>query len=302
MNISTIFRRFNAGVLGCAVCVLIAGQSFAASLVAPGAEVQKLHGDFNFIEGPVADTEGNVLFTDIPENKIYKWSLDGKLSVFREDTGGANGLQFDKDGNLFACEGSKQRITSMAPDGTITVVMERYEGKRLNSPNDLWFDAKGGFYFTDPRYSFGEDPIEQSGEHVYYISPDRATITRVVDDMVKPNGIIGSLDGTKLYIADTSGKTYVCDILPDATLGPKKLFAAQGSDGMTMDEHGNLYLTWVAGVTIVAPDGTKLENITVPEMPANVGFGGKDMSTLFITARTGLYSVEMAVKCHSTKR
>ena len=116
--------------------------------------MKKLRGDFSFIEGPTADGEGNIFFSDIPENKIYKWSVEGELSLFRENSGGANGLLFDGDGNLFACEGIVQRVTSQALDGTISVVAERYEGKRLNSPNDLWFDAKGGFYFTDPRYQF----------------------------------------------------------------------------------------------------------------------------------------------------
>ncbi len=291
-------RIIGIGAFAC----FVTGLSFAESLVAPGAEVQKLHGDFSFIEGPVADTEGNVFFSDIPESKIYTWSTDGKLSLFRENSGGSNGLMFDKDGNLFACEGTVQRVTSMAPDGTISVVAEMYEGKRLNSPNDLLFDVKGGFYFTDPRYQFFTHEIEQDGEHVYYVSADRKSITRVTDDVDKPNGIMGSLDGKKLYVASTAGKIFVFDIKGDATLKNKKVFADQGSDGMTMDERGNVYLTWVAGVTIFAPDGTKLENITVPEMPANCGFGGKNMSTLFMTARTGLYSIEMNVKGHETKR
>lgn len=271
------------------------GQGVAESLVADGAQIEKLRGGLTFVEGPVADAQGNVFFSDIPENLIYKWSVDGTLSVARENSGGANGLTFDKDGNLLACEGSAQRITSMDADGNLSVIVERYEGKRLNSPNDLWIDAKGGFYFTDPRYQFGEYPVEQDGEHVYYVSPDRSNIVRVVDDMDKPNGIMGSLDGTKLYVADTTGKVFVFDIHADATLGHKKNFAPQGSDGVTMDERGNLYLTWMAGVTIYSPEGEKLEVIKVPEMPANVGFGGPDGKTLFITARTGLYSIRMKV-------
>ena len=282
-------------LLGFVAAVIGSGQAVAESLVAEGAQVEKLHGGLTFVEGPVADAQGNVFFSDIPENIIYKWSVDGTLSVARENSGGANGLTFDKDGNLLACEGSAQRITSMDPDGNLSTIVERYEGKRLNSPNDLWIDAKGGFYFTDPRYQFGEYPVEQDGEHVYYVSPDRSKIIRVVDDMEKPNGIMGSLDGTKLYVADTSGKVFVFDIHEDATLGPKKNFAPQGSDGVTLDERGNLYLTWIGGVTIYSPEGEKLEVIEVPEMPANVGFGGSDGKTLFITARTGLYSVRMKV-------
>lgn len=283
-------------LIGMAAATTISAWVNAETLIAPDSEVQLLRGGFEFIEGPTADTEGNIFFSDIPQNLIYKWSVDGELSVARENSGGANGLIFDDAGNLYACEGSAQRITMMDSDGKISVIAERYEGKRLNSPNDLWIDEKGGFYFTDPRYSFGEFPVEQDGEHVYYVSPDRSSIVRVVDDMEKPNGVIGSLDGKKLYVADTSGKVFVFDIQPDAKLSNKKLFAPQGSDGVTMDERGNVYLTWVSGVAIYSPEGEKLEVIKVPEMPANVGFGGADGKTLFITARTGLYSVRMQVK------
>lgn len=273
----------------------------AESLVAADAQVEKLRGGFSFIEGPTPDAHGNVYFSDIPENRIYKWSIDGKLSVVRENSGGSNGLLFDKGGNLLACEGSAQRITSMDSDGTVSVIVERYKGKRLNSPNDLWIDADGGFYFTDPRYQFGEYPVEQDGEHVYYVPADRSGVVRVVDDMNKPNGVNGTMDGKKLYVADTSGSVFLFDIQEDKTLGPKKLFAAQGSDGMTMDERGNLYLTWIAGVTIYSPEGEKLETIKVPEMPANVCFGGADGKTLFITARTGLYAIRMIVNGYSLK-
>ncbi len=271
-------------------------QTETDSLIEAGSQVVRLHGEFSFVEGPVSDSEGNIYFSDIPENRIYRWSTDGDLSVVRENTGAANGLIFDRKGNLLACEGGAQRITSMDADGNLSVVAERYEGKRLNSPNDLWIDADGGFYFTDPRYQFGEFPVEQDGDHVYYVSPDRSRIIRVVEDMEKPNGIIGSLDGKKLYVADTSGKVFEFDIHSDATLGGKKLFANQGSDGVTMDERGNLYLTWIGGVTIYSAKGEKLEVIEVPEMPANAGFGGGDGRTLFITARTGLYAVKMTVK------
>ena len=289
-------HRWTLVLAGVALACLMSQQAHAQSLIAPGAQVEKLHGDFLFIEGPTADARGNIYFSDIPANRIYRWSLEGTLSVVRENSGGANGLIFDGDGNLMAAEGSAQRVTAMDSQGNVSVIAERFEGKRLNSPNDMWIDANGGFYFTDPRYQFGEYPVEQDGEHVYYVSADRASIVRVVSDMRKPNGVVGSLDGTKLYVADTSGEVFVFDVRADATLGPKQLFASQGSDGMTMDERGNLYLTWIAGVTIYSPEGEQLEVIQVPEVPANVGFGGADGRTLFITARTGLYSVRMAVK------
>jgi gluconolactonase len=271
-----------------------ASQEPTESLIEPNANVELLRDGFSFVEGPVSDAEGNVYFSDIPENRIYRWTTNGELELVREETGGANGLIFDAQGNLLACEGGAQRITSMNSAGEVSVVVERYDGKRLNSPNDIWIDARGGFYFTDPRYG-AADSLPQDGEHVYYVRPDRKSITRVADDLRKPNGIIGSLDGAKLYVADTTGETYVFDIRDDASLGPKRLFAPQGSDGMTMDERGNLYLTWQDGVSIYAPDGKRLDVIELPETPANVGFGGADGRTLFITARTGLYAIRMAV-------
>ena len=271
-------------------------QSESASLIAPGAQVKKLHGDFAFVEGPVADREGNLFFSDIYSSRIHKWSLDGELSTVREDTNRANGLTFDKAGNLIACEGGGKRLTSMLPDGNITVLAETYQNKPLNSPNDVWIDINGGMYFTDPNYS-GEENLTQDGEHVYYLSADKKQLSRVVSDMGKPNGIIATPDNSRLYIADTGlRKVFVFDINDDATLGPKQVFADSASDGMTMDELGNLYITWGGEVGIYNPEGTRLESIAVPENPANVAFAGKDRNILFITARTGLYSLQMTVK------
>ncbi|UCG58182.1 MAG: SMP-30/gluconolactonase/LRE family protein [Phycisphaerales bacterium] len=265
------------------------------SVVAPDAQVQKLTGGFQFTEGPAADAKGNVYFTDIPNNRIHKWSLDGQLSTFRESSGGSNGLYFDKDGNLLACEGGGRRLVSIDAQGKVTSLADKYQGKRFNSLNDLWIDRKGGIYFTDPRYG-QRDGMEQDGEHVYYLSPDRKNVTRVVDDMVRPNGVIGTRDGKLLYIADHGGnKTFVYKINKDGTLSDKKLFAPEGSDGMTIDNRGNIYLT-TSAVAVYNKKGEKIETIEVPEGPANVCFGGKDKKTLFITARTSLYSVRMRVK------
>ena len=266
-----------------------------SSVVAPGAKVKKLAGGFRFTEGPAADAKGNIYFSDIPNNRIHKWSLDGKLSTFRENSGGANGLFFDKKGNLLACEGGGRRLVSIDPQGRVTVLAEKYENKRFNSLNDLWIDPKGGTYFTDPRYG-NRDNMEQDGEHVYYLSPDRKKLIRVIDDMVRPNGIIGTPDGKLLYVTDHGGKkTFVYTINKDATLSNKKLFAPEGSDGMTIDNEGNVYLTTDV-VAVYNKNGQKIETIEVPERPANVCFGGKDKRTLFITARTSLYSIKMRVK------
>jgi gluconolactonase len=265
-----------------------------ASVVAEGAKVKKLAGGFKFTEGPAADAEGNIFFTDIPNNRIHKWSVDGKLSTFLEDSGAANGLFFDKDGNLLACEGGRGRLVSIDPKGNITVLADKYNNKKFNSLNDLWVDPKGGVYFTDPRYG-SRNNMEQGGEHVYYLSPDHKRIVRVVDDMVRPNGVIGTTDGKRLYVADHGGgMTFVYTINKDGTLSNKKLFSLEGSDGMTIDNEGNVYLTTDV-VAVYNKKGERIETIEVPEQPANVCFGGKDKRTLFITARTSLYSVRMRV-------
>lgn len=253
--------------------------------------VLKLADGFKFTEGPASDKEGNIYFTDIPNSRIHKWSVDGKLSTFLENSGQANGLFFDKYGNLIACAGGTGKVVSIDPQGSISVLADRYDGKSFNSPNDLWIDPNGGIYFTDPRYGSREN-LPQNGEHVYFLSADRKKLVRVIDDMVRPNGVIGTPDGQLLYVADHgANKTYVYKIQPDGTLSDKKLFVEQGSDGMTLDKQGNVYLTAQA-VTIYDPAGTLIQTIEVPETPSNVCFGGKDKKTLFITARTSLYSIQ----------
>jgi gluconolactonase len=278
--------------------MVLAARSQASepeSLVAQESKVDKLAGGFRFTEGPAVDTHGNVFFSDIPNNRIHKWSVDGKLTAWRENSGGANGLFFDEKGNLLACEGGSRRLASIDPKGKVTALADKFKGKKLNSPNDLWIDPKGGVYFTDPRYG-STDNLEQDGFHVYYLTSDRKKLVRVVDDLIKPNGVLGTSDGKRLFIADPGdGKTYVYKIQGDGTLTGRKLFASQGSDGMTLDEKGNLYLTG-AGVAIYNPDGKVIETINTPERPANLCFGGKDRKTLFITARTSFYAVPMTVR------
>ena len=282
-----------------AAVVLGAGGPLAArqresTLVAPGATIQRIATGFAFLEGPAADPDGNLFFTDIPNERIHRWSPDEGVTVYRSPSGRANGLRFDLDGNLLVCEMGNRRITAVDPTGTLTVVVDRFEGRRFNSPNDLWVDPKGGIYFSDPRYGATDDQ-EIDGYHVYYISPNRALVLRVTTDLVRPNGIVGTPDGSRLYVADHGGgRTYVYTPNPDGTLGSRRLFVSQGSDGMTLDERGNVYLTG-EDVTIYNPDGQPVGSIAVPEPPANLTFGGADGRTLFVTARTSLYAVEMTV-------
>ncbi len=284
-----------AGVLvvGCGPVVRTeeAGQ-VGQPVVMPSAVVVKLAGGYNFTEGPTADRAGNVFFSDIPNSRIHKWSVDNEVSVHKIKTGGANGLYFDKRGNLLACAGVNRMLVMYPTVGSTQVLADAYNGKKLNSPNDLWIDPKGGIYFTDPRYGSRSD-MEQVGEHVYYLGPGRKRLIRVIDDMVRPNGVVGTTDGKKLYVADHGGKkTYSYRIKSDGTLTGKKLFCQAGSDGMTIDNEGNVYLT-TNGVEVYNSRGQLIEKIEVPERPANVCFGGKDRDTLFITARTSLYSIKM---------
>ena len=279
-------------------CVLMLGvpvvHAQENTLIEPDAKVVRLAGDFGFTEGPAADAEGNVYFTDIPNERILKWSPQDGVTIFREQSGRANGLRFDQDGNLIVCEMGNRRITAIDMRGRVTVLADRFEDNRFNSPNDLWVDPQGGIYFTDPRYG-ATDNLEITGYHVYYITPDRQMVRRVISDLTRPNGIIGTLDGSRLYVADDgAGSTYVYTPQPDGSLTNKRLFTSQGADGMTMDERGNLYLTG-QDITIYNPDGKQIGSIGVSDAPANLTFGGPGGRLLFIAARMSLYAVRMTV-------
>ena len=193
-----------------------------------------------------------------------------------------------------ACVGNRGQLVSIGPNGSVTVLTALYQGKSFNSPNDLWQHPRGTIYFTDPRYG-RRDTLPQDGEHVYCFFRDGQQIKRVIDDMVKPNGVVGSRDGKILYVADPgANKTYAYTINSDGTLSDKRLFAAEGSDGMTIDSEGNIYLTGKV-VSVYDSKGNKVETIEVLEQPSNLCFGGPDKQTLFITARTSLYSLRMRV-------
>ena len=275
----------------------------AADIVAKNAQVKKLSSGFSFTEGPAVDAQGNVFFTDQPNNTIWKWSVENdQLTVFNGNPGRANGLYFDRQGNLLACADLNNELWMFDAQGKATVLVKDYQGKRFNGPNDLWEGEKGGFYFTDPYYKrpYWErerGPMAQDGQHVYYMTPDRKQVRRVIDDLEQPNGIIGTPDGKKLYVADIRAKkTYCYDIMPDAKLANKRLFAAMGSDGMTIDSEGNVYLTG-RGVTVFNAAGEKIKHIPISSgWTANVCFGGEDQQILFITAKESVYTLEMRVR------
>jgi len=294
-------RIFSLAVsLLCIVCSadspLLAQKS---ALVAEGAKLQTLASEFKFTEGPIADADGNVFFTDQPNDRIMKWSVAGKLSTFLKPSGRANGLYFDIDGSLLACADEKNELWDITSDGKHTVLVTDYKGKKLNGPNDLWVRPDGGIYFTDPFYKrdyWKRGDIEQDGRCVYFLDKSRKQLSRVVDDVKQPNGIIGTPDGKTLYVSDLNGrKTYSYRVNDDGTLSDKKLFCELGSDGMTVDNQGNVYLTG-KGVTVFNSKGEKIDHIAIPAgWTANVCFGGSDFRTLFVTAGEALYSIRMNV-------
>ncbi len=270
------------------------------SIVAKGALLTEISNQFKFTEGPAVNKKGDVYFTDQPNNKIWKYSSDGQLSVFMDNAGRSNGLYFDPKGNLVACADENGELWSISSSGKVTVLLSSLEGHRFNGPNDLWIDQKGGIYFTDPYYQrnyWKHSKPELEGESVYYL-PKGAKRPFVADNkLVKPNGIIGTPDGKYLYVADINdNKTYKYTINKDGTLTNRQLFVNMGSDGMTLDHLGNLYLTG-RGVTIFDKEGVKIGNIPVPvSWVGNVCFSGKDRDMLFITASEAVYTLKMNVK------
>ncbi|WP_229728716.1 SMP-30/gluconolactonase/LRE family protein [Hymenobacter glacieicola] len=275
----------------------------ASALIAPQATPQLVAKQFKFTEGPAVDKAGNVFFTDQPNNKIWKYSTDGKLSVFLEQAGRANGLYFDQQGNLLACADEDNQLWSINAQGQATVLLQDVQGHRLNGPNDLWISPKTeGIYFTDPYYqrtywTRTAPDAGLGGQKVYYLAKGQRQPVVVDDQLQKPNGIIGTPDGKQLYVADIdANKTYRYQIGPEGKLSNRQLFVEQGSDGMTIDKQGNIYLTG-KGVTVYSPAGQQLTHIAIPaEWTGNVCFGGQDRRTLFITASEAVYTLAMRVQ------
>ena len=275
----------------------VAVSASAQSVVAPGATLKKLSGDFAFTEGPTCDKNGNLFFVDQNNNRIMEWSADGKLSTFMQPSGYANGMHFDAQGNLIACADEHNQLWSIAPDKTVTVLVTNFEGKFLNGPNDVWVAPNGAMFISDPlfRRTWWTNQVTRvPSQQVYYLSPDRKTLTRLTEDLRQPNGITGTPDGKNLFVADMgANQTWRYDIQPDGSLTNKTLICRASSDGMTIDEEGNLYLTG-RGVTVFDKTGKQIDHIDVPESwTANVCFSGKDRKTLFITASTSLYSIQL---------
>lgn len=272
-----------------------------SSIIADDALLVKVDSTYSFTEGPASDKDGNVYFTDQPNDKIIKWHANNNsLSIFKEPSGRANGLYFDHDGNLLAAADENNELWRIDSNGNVDTLLTSFEDKKLNGPNDIWVDLKGGIYFTDPYYQreyWTRTKAEISEKNVYYISPDGKEVSIIASGFVQPNGIIGTPDGKTLYVADIGDKkTYAYTIQPKGTLTGKKIFTNMGSDGMTIDNKGNIYLTG-DGVTVFNKKGEQIHHIPINEnWTANITFGGKDQNILFITAMGAIYTLKMNVK------
>ena len=283
----------------CSLLVLISLSSFSFAQSSKPIFIQDslklISSQFKFTEGASVDKQGNVFFTDQPNDKIWKYDIDGKLSLYMDKTGRANGTYFDKKGNLIVCADENNEIWSIDKNKKVTVLFSDFEGKKVNGPNDIWLDKKGGIYFTDPYYQrdyWTRQKPEIEKQRVYYLPKGSKKALIVADDIIKPNGIVGTPDGKYLYVADmNANKTYRYQINADASLNDRQLVFNQNSDGMTLDTDGNIYVT-SKGVNIYNPDGKQIGHIDVPEnWCGNICFGGKDRNILFITASKSLYMI-----------
>jgi gluconolactonase len=269
-------------------------------LVAKKSTLLKVSSQFSFTEGPAVNKKGDIYFTDQPNDKIWKYDTKGNLSLYLDKTGRSNGLYFDQEGNLLACADEKGQLWSIAPDRSVTVLLDNLGGKQLNGPNDLWLDASGGIYFTDPYYQRNYWTRKESaldGMKVYYLPKGASQPVMIEDQLKRPNGIVGTPDGKYLYVADIgAGQTYRYTITGNGVLADKQLFYPQGSDGITLDHKGNLYLSG-NGVTILDKEGKKIGYIPVPsKWVGNICFGGRKKNILFITASESIYTLQMKVK------
>ncbi|MES1225697.1 MAG: SMP-30/gluconolactonase/LRE family protein, partial [Bacteroidota bacterium] len=244
-----------------------AGNLDSIKVVKHGASLVEVSKQFSFTEGPAVDKKGNIFFTDQPNDKIWKYDINGKLSLFMDKTGRSNGMYFDRNGNLITCADEKNQLWSVTPAKKVKILMTEYQGHHMNGPNDLWIDKYDGIFFTDPYYQrdyWERKKPEIEGQKVYYLPVGKKEAVVADDKLVQPNGIVGSADGKYLYVADIGdNKTYKYEITRDRKLINRKLFVNQGSDGMTLDNKGNLYLTG-KGVTIYDAKGKLVGNIPVP--------------------------------------
>jgi len=272
------------------------------STILETTQAERLATGFVFTEGPLWHPDGFYYFVDVRSSVLYRLTPGRAHEVVREKTGGGNGTTFDLQGRLVLCEGENRRVTRTAGDGRIEVLMDRFEGKRLNRPNDVVCRSDGSIYFTDPglRVPLGERELPYAG--VYRVAPDGTQ--SLVADFEYPNGLAFSPDERRLYVANTRWAQYIHVLELDAAgkMMRRRIFADMSSDetdgvpdGMKVDVEGRVYCTGPGGTWVFAPDGSQLGIIRTPEVPANLAFGGPDLKTLFFTARTSVYTMRVKV-------
>lgn len=281
-------------------------------LTVPIAEVEELFDGCRWAEGPVWFNEhATLVWSDIPNQRMLRWTEGQGVSVFRDRSNFANGNTRDRQGRLISCEHGTRRVTRTEPDGSITVIADSYQGKRLNSPNDVVVKSDGTIWFTDPNYGIMSDyegykaEMEQDGCHVFCADPAAGTLKVVADDFVKPNGLCFNADESRLYIAD-SGRSHapdgphhirVFDVSADNTLRNGRVFCEVDPgvpDGFRLDIHENVWSSCQNGVICFDREGTALGKIKIPTMVANLTFGGPRRNRLFITATKSVYAVYVA--------
>ncbi|MEP7109582.1 MAG: SMP-30/gluconolactonase/LRE family protein [Ferruginibacter sp.] len=287
---------------GLLLCSFNAFSQLPETSIAKDARPTLISSKFSFTEGPAVDMQGNIFFTDQPNNKIWKYGIDGKLSVFLDSAGRSNGMYFDRKGNLVTCADEKNQLWRISPMGKVTVLLKDFKGHQFNGPNDLWIDPKDGIYFTDPYFQRNywlrkaPDP-DIKGERLYYLPNGKKEPILVDEDLKKPNGITGTKDGKYLFVSDMGvGKIFKYAIDKDGTLKDRSAFASDLADGMTLDNRGNLYLAG-KGVTVYDSLGIKIQHFDIPSgWTANVCFGGQNRDILFITASESVYIMRMNVR------
>jgi gluconolactonase len=300
------------GLVACSVLsaaeVHIDNAAEFARCVPADAKVTKLAGDMGFVEGPVWIQSGGVLvFSDIPNDELKQWTAKDGVTSFRKPSRNANGNTLDLTGRLLTCEHSGRRISIQEKDGTVKTLVDSFEGRKLNSPNDVVVRSDGMIWFTDPEYGLknkpgtkDKDDKQQPGNFVYRFDPKSGTTTALVRDFVQPNGLAFSPDEKKLYVADSGTPRHirVFDVAANGTLSNGRVFCTidkGGPDGIRVDRDGRVWSSAGDGVQIFGPDGTRIGKILMPEGPANLCFGGEDGKTLYVTARKSLYAVKVAV-------
>ncbi|HJN39789.1 MAG TPA: SMP-30/gluconolactonase/LRE family protein [Chloroflexota bacterium] len=288
-------------------------DSRLAELIADDARIESIAGGFIFTEGPVWRGD-HLVFSDIPNGRLIRWDEEPGgpvVSTFRYPSGNANGNTLDRDGNLITCEHRGRRVALTAADGTVRTLVDNYQGKKLNSPNDVVVRSDGKIFFTDPPYGLiptPNNPIEKLLESetglmaVYRLDPD-GTLTLLADDYDRPNGLAFSPDEKTLYVDDTARRVIrAYDVDAEGNISNDRVFFSfqgdtdfHGPDGLKSDVNGNIWTTGPGSVWVISPQGDVLGRIRPPEHPANLGFGGADWKTIFFTAQTGVYRMPVKV-------